>query len=192
MKSNFRRSIRRPGPRKLLRWQVALHEAGHAVAYSQLCGTWAAAYAWTSGGGLCTHGVGSRDLFSHAVAVAAGDVAGHMALWVPPPKGRYHRIRGPRPQTMRMLPDREVVKQIIGFMPPAATPKISADEVEDAAIKFVREHTFEIIALAEKVYLRGRAFLPAPSQQHTAASVSSTEEFTVAASAAKGSTHVIG
>ena len=190
--TRYRRIIRRPGPAKLRRWAIALHESGHMVAYGYLCETWAQGFVWGRGdqGGVCAHGIGGRDYFAHAVAVAAGNVGQGMVRWVPVPAGRPRRVRGPRPQTMRMLPDQEAVEKIIGFMPPAATPKIFTGDVEDAAIRFTREYAGEIIRVAERLYLRGRAFVPASKKEIVPVDVLPGEVIHVAACAAKGSSNV--
>ena len=190
MTLEFRKIIRRPGRGKLQRWSICLHESAHCVAYSVLCATWAQGVIWGRGnrGGACFHGVGDRDYFAHAVAVAAGGVVQGMALWVPVPKGKARRVRGPRPQTMTMTPDQAAVEKIIGFMPPAATPKISAAEVEDAAVRFTREYAGEIIRVAERLYLRGRAFVPASKNENVVSvDVLPGEAVHAAATAAKGS-----
>jgi hypothetical protein len=186
----FRRIIRNPGPVKLARWATALHEAGHMVAYRELCRTWASGRVFGYGGtgGVSYHGTPQGDVFGDLVAVKCGEVAGGFAEWLPVPAGRPRRIRGALPPT----PSDDVqidryIERLNREADRTYAPHISPLAVERAAALFVRDNLGDIIQIAERLFLSGRAFVPAPpKQKQGAASVSSAEFTRIAASAAKG------
>ena len=190
MKS-FRKIIRHPGQLKLHRWQTSLHEAAHMVAYIHLCGTWAAGFVFGYGGngGVCCHGRPQGPVENSLIATAAGVAAGAHAGWLPCPGGRPRRIRGKLPSGIPS--DQKQAAKFIELLNRVeaqnSVPPRSLAAVEVDAFVFVWVHLDEIIRVAERLFLTGRAYMPAPPKSKTSAVDVLPGEIThMAASAAKG------
>jgi hypothetical protein len=164
---DHRITIRRPGPRKLARWQTALHEAGHAVAFTELCGTWAHAKVFSDGRGICSHGRAAGTDFNLAVAIAAGDAAGWWAWAIPCPAGRPQQVRGRFPVGVR-----SDVAQVAAIMRRGGDETgrscvpFSVGDVEQVANRFFWEYQGDILRCANKVFLRGHHYLQAPPKRN--------------------------
>lgn len=186
--------LRHPGRQKRIRWQTALHEAGHAVAYSFLCGQSSRASVNRDGTGECLHSRVVADLHADSICIASGEAAEIWAFYPMPaakPRGTRRRPvkRAGRSdaENLRLLSrlDQSELK-VYGVR----TNLPALGVIQDQAADFVHEHLDRILAVARVIFRRGVAFVPAVKaklENRPAGACLPGHITTVAASAAKGS-----
>jgi hypothetical protein len=152
------------GPVKAARWRMACHEAGHGIAFATLCHVRAVARIYRRSGGDCGHGRIPDHVGNEAFVVSI--LAGAAAEWVamfPPHKGRWHGCRDERDGT-----DRSDAASVATFV--AIAPEVRAvgqHALEVRARRFVEDHVDTILAVARKLYRRGKCHVPAMPAERT-------------------------
>jgi hypothetical protein len=164
-----------PGPTKLRRWAIALHESAHAAAYINLCGARkATVFLFAGGGGLCRYWGPRQNFcaeFVAAVCTAVGPITEACTGWTScPPTIRPRGGRIPRSVrrqwAMTSSDDKFVavavrISELETKLRQPRRLEFTADDIQREAHLFLNNYhnASMILELAKRLYRSGKATL---------------------------------
>lgn len=158
------RVLRHAGHVKRLRMVICMHEAAHAVAFSELCGVWACATVYSRGGGCCACGrIPEALMEQESVALAAGRYGEEFFFLANIPGGPYKRIHASRKHSTLTTDERKLTLYAEYATRYQPTKAVDLSVVHKVARTFVLQHLLKIIPLAEELFHRGTVFVPQPA-----------------------------